>query len=320
MNWLITGGCGFIGCQLIKILQNENNDDHIRVYDNLIIGSKEDLSNACNFYDYNSRSTSPGVFLAVGDIRDFDSCLEITKNIDCVVHLAANTGVPASVENPRDDMEANVIGTFNMLEASRKNKVKQFIFASSGAPAGEIVPPIHEEMAPHPVSPYGSSKLAGEGYCSSYGKTFGINTIALRFGNVYGPGSKNKSSVVAKFMNNVLRGDACQIYGDGNQTRDFIYISDLIRAIIKASKLNVKSETFQIASGKEYTVLEVAQKMKLLLKKHNYKMVIDHSDERVGDVKRNFSDITKAKTLLGWMPEKNLDQGLKETIKYFLSN
>ena len=150
-----------------------------------------------------------------------------------------------SVENPRLDMECNVIGTLNMLEGARMHKVKRFIFASSGAPIGECEPPIHEEMAPHPVSPYGASKLAGEGYCSAYFRTFDVETIALRFGNVYGPGSGHKNSVVAKFIRQAMQGETLEIYGDGKQTRDFIYIDDLIQAIclaINPSPLTSDSE------------------------------------------------------------------------------
>ena len=146
------------------------------------------------------------VELIVGDIRDADKTLKVCKGIDVIVHLAANTGVGPSVEDPRTDMEANIIGTFNMLDAARQNKVKKFIFASSGAPIGECEPPIHEELAPHPVSPYGASKLAGEGYCSAYYRTFDVSTVALRFGNVYGPGSSHKSSVLAKFIRQALSG------------------------------------------------------------------------------------------------------------------
>ena len=149
--------------------------------------------------------------------------MKVAKGIDTIIHLAANTGVGPSIEKPQVDMSVNIIGTFNYLEASRVNKISKFIFASSGAPIGEVEPPIHEEIPPHPLSPYGASKLAGEGYCSAYKNTFGIETVVLRFGNVYGPGSINKSSVVAKFIRKAINGDILEIYGDGMQTRDFIY-------------------------------------------------------------------------------------------------
>src|SRR5574340_1222907 len=203
--WLITGGCGFIGTSLIAYLLKEKPEVKIRVLDNLSVGTKDDLTEVCNFIETTQTQSSSliaqstPIELVVGDVRDYNTCLKCCEDIDIVVHLAANTGVAPSVENPRYDMEVNVIGTFNMLEATRRSKIKKFIFASSGAPLGEIEPPINEEKAPKPVSPYGASKLAGEGYCSTYYRTFGVQTVALRFGNVYGPGSGHKSSVVARF-------------------------------------------------------------------------------------------------------------------------
>lgn len=201
-NFLITDGCGFIGVNLVDFLLQKG-IQNIRIFDNLSVGTKEDLAEVCDFKEINAEdieSTPCGNELVVGDIRDEDLYMKVCKGIDVVVHLAANTGVAPSVEDPRKDMEINVIGTFNLLEASRKNNVKKFIFASSGAPLGEVDPPIHEEIAPKPVSPYGASKLCGEAYCSAYYRTFGLKTVVLRFGNVYGPRSKHKSSVVAQFL------------------------------------------------------------------------------------------------------------------------
>jgi UDP-glucose 4-epimerase len=317
-KWLLTGGCGFIGTSLIRQLVKNKNIKQIRILDDLSVGTKENLKNICDFKDY-SQLQEEGIFLKVGNILDAEQCVDISRGVDCIVHLAANTGVPQSVKDPRKDMEVNVKGVFNMLEASRINDVKQFIFASSGAPAGEIDPPIHEEIAPHPVSPYGASKLAGEGYCSSYARTFGIKTVVLRFGNVYGPGSKYKSSVVAKFIKNVLAGIPCEIYGDGTQTRDFIFVHDLVNAIIKASQLDMGGEVFQIASGSELTVFELAETLKEILSEYDYDMKIKYADKRLGDVKRNYSNISKAKRLLNWNPKSTIIDGLKSTINWFIT-
>ena len=319
-KWLITGGCGFIGTALIKQLVSIEKVMQIRILDNLSVGTRSDLSKVCDFVDFsNLNEKNEGVFLQEGDILDQSLCNKISKNVDCVVHLAANTGVPQSVENPRKDMEINVVGTFNMLEAARINGIKQFVFASSGAPAGEVEPPIHEEIAPHPVSPYGSSKLSGEGYCSSYGRTFGINTVVLRFGNVYGPGSKRKTSVVAKFIKNVLNGLPCKIYGDGTQTRDFIFVHDLVDAIIKASQLSRGGEIFQIATSSEKTVNEIAKIIKQQLWEYlKIEMKIVYGEKRSGDVIRNYSDVSKAKKMLGWETKVDIDTGIRKTIKYFI--
>lgn len=323
-DWLVTGGCGFIGTSLIQALIKQNPNVNIRVFDNLSVGSREDLSEVCEFREFSIseiKGAPKGIELIVGDIRNADQALIASKKVECIVHLAANTGVGPSVENPRLDMESNVFGIFNMLEGARVNQVNKFIFASSGAPIGDLAnPPIHEELPAHPVSPYGASKLAGEGYCSAYHKTFGINTIALRFGNVYGPRSKHKASVVAKFIKQALDGQVCEIYGDGSQTRDFIYIDDLINAIIKASLVDMGGEVFQIATNKESTLNEVAEIIKEQLSNENIRMNIVHGKVRLGDVLRNFSDTTKAKSQLGWEAQVSLSTGIRETVKYFLQN
>jgi len=319
-SWLITGGCGFIGTSIIKQLLKNGKVKHIRILDNFSIGTKDDLKNICSFKFYShSENKEEGVFLQEGDIKDSNICNIICKDIDCIIHLAANTGVPQSVENPRIDMYTNIIGTFNILEAAKINKVKRFVFASSGAPAGNILPPIHEEIAPHPVSPYGASKLAGEGYCSAYANSYGIRTIILRFSNVYGPLSGHKTSVVAKFIKNVLDGIPCQIYGDGSQTRDFIYIDDLVNAILKASDFNKGGEIFQIATGKEITVYEIADELRIIFKDLGYDMEVEFGDKQTGDVLRNYSDITKAANILQWKAETELKKGLRKTINFFLN-
>src|SRR5829696_7233277 len=160
------------------------------------------------------------VELVVGDILDDGLALRAAEGADVIVHFAANTGVMPSIENPRADCMSNVVGTLNYLVAARHNGARRFVFASSGGTTiGEAAPPIHEEMVPHPVSPYGASKLAGEGYCSAYYGTFGIDTVALRFGNVYGPLSGHKNSVVARFIKRASGAEVLEIYGDGTQAR-----------------------------------------------------------------------------------------------------
>jgi len=324
LKWLITGGCGFIGTSLIKNLTSEGSH-FIRVLDNLSVGTRKDLEAVCNFTETTSdsflfpSSADGSVELVIGDIRDQKICGACCRDMDIIVHLAANTGVPASVEKPRLDMECNVIGTFNMLEGARINRVKRFIFASSGAPAGECKPPIHEELPPHPVSPYGASKLAGEGYCSTYFKTFGVETVALRFSNVYGPGSTHKSSVVAKFIKQALNKETLVIYGDGTQTRDFIYIDDLINALmLSAFKEGIGGETFQIATSRETTLDEITEiLLKVLAENEIEQPKVEKTLPRLGDVKRNFSDTTKVLKYLNWKCAWDLDSGIQETISSF---
>lgn len=320
---VITGGCGFLGTSLIQRFLNDGGYS-VRVLDNLSVGTRDDLAGVCDFMEIDADINEfipGGVQLVVGDILDDNLALKVTMQADIIVHFAANTGVGPSVEDPRLDCNANVIGTFNYLEAARINEVPRFIFASSGAPAGEVEPPIHEELPPHPVSPYGASKLAGEGYCSAYYQTFNIDTIALRFGNVYGPGSAHKSSVVAKFIRQALNGETLEIYGDGTQTRDFVYIDDLIKAVIlAATKDNVGGEVFQIASNKETTVGEMTNLIVKTLEKNGVSDVnVLNGETRLGDVKRNFSDTSKAKKRLGWGPKMEQKEGVSITVKYFLN-
>ncbi len=323
-RWLITGGAGFIGCNMIKRLLDMGATS-IRVLDNLSVGSREGLNRVCTFAEIDApvlpTTDSSSVKLVAADIRDPAACLYATRDIDVIVHLAANTGVAPSVENPRLDMETNVIGTLNMLEAARENGAKRFIFASSGAPIGECEPPIHEELAPHPVSPYGASKLSGEGYCSAYYRTFGVETVCLRFGNVYGPLSSHKSSVIAKFIRQALKGEVCEIYGDGYQTRDFIYIEDLVDAIIKAAETRAAGEIFQIATNKEHTVNEVAAIISGQLRmKADRTLTARNMSPRIGDVRRNFSDTSKAVRLLNWKSNVQLDEGIGRTVEWFLQH
>jgi len=319
-DWLITGGCGFIGSSLVAHLLKEDPNAGIRIFDNLSVGSREDLGEVATFKEVAGGGVSGpprGVELLVGDIKDVSACCEAATGVDTVVHLAANTGVEPSVKNPRLDMETNVLGTFNMLEAALKQGVGKFIMASSGAPLGEVTPPIHERKAPRPVSPYGASKLAGEGYCSAFYRTFGLRTIALRFGNAYGPRSKNKSSVVAKFFKLALKGETLEIYGDGSQTRDFIYVEDLMSAITLSARAEIGGEVFQIATHRETTVKEIADKISELLLADGIDVKVVNAGERLGDVKRNFSDISKARKMLGYEPGFDLERGLKATFGYF---
>lgn len=317
---LITGGCGFIGTSLIAELIKKYPDTRIRILDNLSVGSEQDLSEVCDFElaRLDELPTTSPIELVIGDIRDVSTVNTCIQGIDCVIHFAANTGVGPSVNNPRFDMDCNVFGTFNLLEASRLHGVKKFIFASSGAPAGEVEPPIHEELPPHPVSPYGASKLAGEGYCSAYYRSFNLNTICLRFGNVYGPRSKNKSSVVAKFIRLALRHEPCIIFGDGTQTRDFLYISDLVRAVILSIEREVGGETFQIATGSEMTVTDIANLIANELAKRGISMDIHHDTPRIGDVRRNYADTSKAKRILDWSTQMDVHHGIFLTIEWFL--
>jgi UDP-glucose 4-epimerase len=321
VNWLITGGCGFIGTALVRSLTDEGGHG-VRVVDNLAVGTREDLASVCEFEEGHGGPITSGVELVVGDIRDEGLALRAAEGADAIVHLAANTGVGPSVEDPRGDCMSNVVGTLNFLEAARHGGVPRFVFASSGGTViGETEPPIHEEMAPHPVAPYGASKLAGEGYCSAYYQTFGVRTVALRFGNVYGPGSVHKvRNAVPRFITRSMKREPLEIYGDGSQTRDYVYVDDLIRALrLAATAEGVGGEIFQIATSAETSVNELIERLMPVLGEAGIENVeVRRTAPRAGDVQRNFADTSKARRMLGWKPEVDLDEGLQRTVEWFL--
>jgi UDP-glucose 4-epimerase len=326
LNYLITGGCGFIGVNFIRHLVDLGKNHRVRVLDNLSVGKKEDLGLIADFIEIGREEIGEGfshkVELIVGDVCDEDLTTLACRGAESVVHLAASTGVIPSLENPQQDCSSNVIGALNCLESARINGIRRFIFASSGAPLGKQNPPIHEEMAPHPISPYGASKLAGEAYCSAYYGSFGLETIVLRFGNVYGPYSNNKGSVVSKFIKHILASEALPIYGDGNQTRDFICVDDLVQAILLSlEQPKIGGQTFQIATHEEHTVIEVGQELNRLAENHlGRKSPIIHERERKGEIRRSYSDINKARKMLGFEPKYNLKRGLEKTFSWFLEN
>lgn len=321
-RWLITGGCGFIGSSLVQKIKKNYPNDSIRVVDNLSVGTLNDLREVCDFSVVTTGNLpallSTEVQFIKGDIRDRLFCEEALAGTDTLVHLAANTGVPTSVEKPFHDMECNVIGTLNILEASRINKVKKVIFASSSAPLGLVDPPIHEEMAAKPLSPYGASKLAGEGYCSVFGNLYGIKTSVLRFGNVYGPRSKNKGSVVAKYIKRIINNETLEIYGDGSQKRDYIYIDDLLHAIVLCSEKEHKVETFQIATSNPTTIIQLIDGLKKVVEGTDFTLSYIHKEERLGDIKDSFVDISKARRVIGYDPKTDFIKGLEKTFGYFL--
>ena len=323
MKYVITGGCGFIGVALVDFLSRDGSHK-VRIVDNLSVGSLERLTQIGEVTELSldGLNWSTPLEFVEADIRDRAAMVQAVKGADVVVHLAANTGVPKSVEDPFLDQETNVKGTLNVLDACRHAGVERFVFASSGAPVGEQTPPIHENMTPHPASPYGASKLAGEAYCSAYSQCFGVETVALRFGNVYGPGSGHKTSVVAKFLKNILSGEALEIYGDGTQTRDFIYLNDLLDAVLRAAtQPGIGGEIFQIATAQETQVSELVDQMLATVTAAGLPVPeITYSERRKGDVLRNFSDTSKAQRMLGWQAQTSLTEGLALTLQSFIDS
>ncbi len=280
----------------------------MRILDNLSVGRKEYLE---------TLPLPEPPELIVDDIRHKGAVDEAVRSMDAVVHLAAHTSVAASLENPQKTWETNVMGTFNLLEACHQSGVVKFILASSNAAVGEQTPPIDELKIPKPLSPYGASKLAGEGLCSAYYHSFGLKTISLRFANCYGPYSDHKSSVIARFVKWAREGKPLIVYGDGNQTRDFIYVDDVCQAIYHSLMISGTpggyGEVFQIASGVETSVNELTKMIKDIAGK-NVQTI--HEAERKGEIRRNYSDISKARSLLGFEPGVKLIEGLRNLCKW----
>jgi UDP-glucose 4-epimerase len=314
MRIFITGGAGFIGANLVKYLIDKGYCD-ITVYDNLSVGSKKNLDRAIS----DSKQKSNVKFIQ-GDVLDTTKLNKVIKGYDAVIHLAAHTRVIESLKNPKENFTINSMGTFNVLEAARKNKVKKFIFASSNAVVGEQIPPINEKMIPKPISPYGASKLYGEGLCSAYYYSYGLRTVSLRFANVYGPYSDHKTSVVAQFIKRAKAGKPLKIYGDGNQTRDFIHTEDICWAIFLnlTKKLPHNFDLFQIGTGEETSVNELLDLIKKEFEKRSYKVKKTiYKPERPGEIKRNYTDISKAKKFLSFRPKINLNEGITKTMNWF---
>ena len=298
---LITGGAGFIGANLVRHLRDRT-EWSLRVVDDLRAGRGEMVEGLAEVLIGNA-----------GDPQVLDEALE---GVDAVVHLAAETGVAPSLENPERDFEGNALTTFRVIEACRRKGIDRFVFASSGAAVGEVTPPIHENVVPRPLSPYGAGKLVGEAYCRAYAGSFGMDAVALRFSNVYGPLSAHKSkNAVPAFINRALEGRALTIYGDGTQTRDFIYVEDLCDGIFKSvTTTGIGGEVFQLGTSIQTPILEVAEIVRRVV---GTDVDIDFEPRRVGEVYKTSVDITKAARVLDFKPGVDVNEGLARTTEWY---
>lgn len=305
MRILITGGLGFVGTNLVTSLVDRPGLE-LRILDNGQAGApKTPLQNI-------------RLDIRYGDVRDQAAVEKSVLGVDAVVHLAAATGVEDSIHRPRESLQVNIEGTLNLLEAARRHGVRRFIYASSNAAVGPYCGPIDESVVPVPGSPYGAGKLAGEALCAAYSATFGIDTVALRFSNVYGPYSEHKESVVASFFRSAIDGGPLTVYGDGVQTRDFLFIDDLCRATWLAIERGQKRLVVQIASGVETQIGVLAQKISALVEEDlGVTIPILYKPPRSGDVPRSFSSIALAREKLGYLPQVSLDEGLRRTWSWF---
>ena len=299
---LITGGAGFIGSNLAARLAAAG--DRVRILDDLSMGNRAYLDGVPHE-------------LIVRSLADRDAIDAAVHGVDAVVHLAARAGIPDSVADPLGTFEVNVARLLDVLDAARLAGVRRFVFASSNAAAGDHEPPADERDLPHPVSPYGASKLAGEAYCQAYAATYGLAACALRFSNAYGPRSLHKRSVVAAWLRAALAGEPIEVHGDGRQTRDFVFVDDLadaVRAAIDAPEEAVAGELFQAGTGVETTVNELADAIQTAVGR---RLEVRHLPARAGDVRRNVSRVDKAAERLGYRAAVPLAEGIARTTAWF---
>lgn len=305
MSVIVTGGAGFIGSNLVDSLLKEG--ESVVVIDNLSTGNKVNLDTALE----------NGAELIVGDIRDGERMMELCQDIKPVViyHLAAQIDVRKSVSDPAFDASTNITGTINMLEAARATQCKRFVYASTGgAIYGEAEKiPVPESAEIKPMAGYGQSKYAAEGYCGLYQRLHGLLTISLRFGNVYGPRQDplGEAGVIAIFCGGLKQGLQPVVYGDGRQTRDYIYIDDIVSAAIAASRSEV-SGPFNIGHGKETSVLDLVQALGRHAGDSSFKP--QFAPHRPGEIQRNALDPARAASKLGWQAEVGIAEGIEKTL------
>jgi len=300
---LVTGGAGFVGATLVRRLVAGGH--RVRVIDNLSTGDAAHLAGV-------------DAELVKGDIRDADALDDAIRGTTAVIHLAAAGSVIGSVQDPVANFEANVLGTFRVLDAARRGGVTNVVLASTGgALIGDATPPVSERSLPKPISPYGASKLAGEGYAHAFAKTYGIRTVAIRFGNVYGPWCARKRGVINVFFEALHSGAPLVIYGDGTASRDYVHVDDIATALRLALENDrVPGGTvLHAASGVETTVTELADLCRRAAGKPGHP--IEYRPKRAGEVGRNFASYDLAHELLGYAPSVRREDGIPRLWQWF---
>jgi UDP-glucose 4-epimerase len=303
MRYIVTGGAGFIGSHIAQALA-ESHD--VVVIDNFSSGKKENLKGFPNTLS-----------CCEGSINDLPMLRETCKGADGIFHLAAIASVARSVDDPLATHETNLTGTLNVLLAARECGVRKVVFSSSSAVYGnEPTLPKRENMSPVPLSPYAVSKLSGEYYCSVFSELFGVKTVSLRYFNVFGPRQDPNSeyaAVIPKFITRLLENQPPRIFGDGKQTRDFVYVKDVVKANLLAMK-SAKTGTFNIGSGESMDLNTLARTLAGTM---GVALTPVYEKPRSGDIRDSFSDISAAKKFLGYKADYSLDQGLAETVSWF---
>ena len=299
---LVTGGAGFIGSHTVDLLISKGY--HVIVVDNISTGAKHNLNKKAKFI--------------LTDIRKINKHLKKLKNVDAVLHFASQISVTNSIRDPANDLSINAEGSINLLDMCKDLGIGKFVFASSCAVYG-LSPhlPVGESNNVNPQNPYAISKRAVEMYMDFYSQAYGINCTSLRYANVYGPRQSylGEAGVVTVFINNILRNQKPVIFGDGHQTRDFVYVADVAEANLKVLEQNKMPKAVNIGTNTQITINSLLEKLTVLMNKHNIEPL--HKKARKGEVRFSSLDIKLANNELGWKPKKNLDEGLKETIGWF---
>jgi UDP-glucose 4-epimerase len=305
---LITGVAGFIGSSIARALLEQG--EQVRGIDNLATGKRENIAEIANRIDFRE-----------ADLLDLEAMKSACQGVECVFHEAAIPSVPKSVLDPLGSNRANVDGTVNILIAARDAKVRRVMYAASSSAYGDTPTlPKHEEMTPNPISPYAVAKLASEHYMTSFYRCYGLETVSLRYFNIFGPRqdpTSPYSGVLAKFITQMLKGEQPTIFGDGSQSRDFTYIDNAVSAnllAVKAPAVKVAGRMFNVATGTRVDLNETFEALKKLT---GYSGAVKYSPEREGDIKHSLADISRAEKQFGYRPAINFEQGLKRTVEWY---
>lgn len=306
-NYLVTGGAGFIGSNIVEELVRRG--ERVRVLDSFITGKIENLA-----------PFAGKIELIRGDIRDKKDVKRALKNIDFVIHQAALRSVARSVEDPFMTNDINVTGTLNLLVAAKEAKIKRLVYASSSSAYGNAKKfPQKETDLPSPISPYGVAKLAAENYCVTFSKTFGLETVSLRYFNVFGPRQNPESkysAVIPMFISQMLKGKRPVIDWDGKQSRDFTYVKNVVNANLNAcTARGVSGEVFNVACGSNTSIYEIVECINNILRTD---IEPKYAPKRPGDVRKTYADISKMKKMLGINRIITFEEGLRHTIKWFM--
>jgi UDP-glucose 4-epimerase len=307
-HYLVTGGAGFIGSNVARRLLGRG--DRVRVLDNLSTGRRDVLA------------TLTGIEFIEGDLRDPETVQGAVQGVDGVFHQAALRSVERSVDDPLSSNEVNVTGTLQLLMACRAAKVRRVVYASSSSVYGNdpSLPKV-ETLPTRPVSPYAVSKLAAELYCQVFGGLYGVETVSLRYFNVYGPGQNPESKyalVIPLFLKAALEGRPLEVHGDGEQSRDFTYIDNVVDAnLLAMTAPGASGEAFNVACGERHSLLDIAATIGRCL---GLKVTLKHVGPRAGDVRHTLADIGKAERLLGYHPAIAFDEGMRRTCAAFVAS